>query len=136
MADARNLDHMPDSMREIADVIGVDGALQLCHAFGGTEIYLPQTPKPNNRVVRELGPSETMKLIQAFGSGHLTVPMGPNTDAQRKRQLIVEMLGAGTSHTEVAQRVNCHVRTVGRIAGEMRQHNQGDLFSSDDESDS
>lgn len=109
------IDELPGVLREIADAINLATALQIAQAFGGTKIYVPESPIARNRLVAEIGPEAARKVTEIFGSGDLLIPLGPTTDYARKRRQIIKLTEQGYSSFAIARRLSCHHRTVIRI---------------------
>lgn len=78
------LDDLPDTVQEIADVIGRDGALRLvcqmpvCYRAQNKRspkviLYVPKRLKPGHRLVTILGMLKAQMLVKAFG-GEILYP--------------------------------------------------------------
>ena len=102
-----DLDDLPRSVREIAQVIGRDAALrligQLPTCMGGAPgkrssrvmLYVPKKLAPDHRLVRILGAEKAMALVRAFGGEVLQPANCRRIFARYRDEAIVKMLRAG-----------------------------------------
>ncbi|MCI8985988.1 MAG: hypothetical protein HFI60_08565 [Lachnospiraceae bacterium] len=72
------LDDLPDSQREIAEVIGIDNLLKLSDNFAGNPLYIQQRKKLEKemvyrRIFREFNGGNVMELTQRYGVSKTTV---------------------------------------------------------------
>ncbi len=115
---------LPDSMHEIADVIGVHGVLALQREKGGTEISLPAQPGPDHWLSQLLGFDAARRLCEHFaittagrvhsGRAGLSRLLIPLTRPQERRRRIEAALDAGLSVSATARETGVHRRTVSR----------------------
>lgn len=123
---------LPGALGQVAEAAGLDAALALAEAHGGTTIHIPEIPRRNSVLVKAIGPRAADAVIRALGPGRLLVPLGPTGGWRRTRRTIGRLLDAGHSHQAIARQVGCHVRTVERCAAERRgDARQGSLFDED-----
>lgn len=127
---------LPDSVQDIADVIGRDQALwligQLPTSYAGSKkankqstrrvLYVPKRLMPKDRLVRLLGWQDACKMAQAF-SGMLMQPANcaevyrPHRDAN-----IARLVHDGMAVKMVAEWFGLSDRTVKNIAAEIPPH--------------
>lgn len=72
------LDDLPDSQREIAEVIGIDNLLKLSDNFAGNALYINQRKELEKemvyrRIFREFDGGNVMELTQRYGVSRATV---------------------------------------------------------------
>jgi len=94
---------------------------QVCKAFGGTTIYIPERLGPANKLVKAVGQEAARKIAEALSHGQVTIPLGPNASEKRIRAAIREQLERGLSETATALLLGCHERTVRRERARMRK---------------
>ena len=115
------LEHLPDSGREIADLIGMDGLACLVAHYGGTPLSIPKQMSPDWEPGRRLGEDVSQRLVRAFPGERLTVPL-LNTGYRAKRNAeILEAHTGGQSAKEIAKRFGIHVRSVHRVIAAARE---------------
>lgn len=54
-------------------------------------------------------------MVEMYGGSHIEVPMGPETDAGRKRRQIARLIDEGKTNPQIARAVHCHIRSVRRV---------------------
>lgn len=72
------LDDLPDSQREIAEVIGIDNLLKLSDNFAGNPLYIQQRRELEKemvyrRIFREFNGGNVQELTQRYGVSKTTV---------------------------------------------------------------
>lgn len=115
-----NLDDLPPSVREIAEVIGRRAALrlvgQLPEIVAGvpgrksrrTLLYVPKTITPDHRLYQILGPDNAEKLARRFG-GEMMHPANCRSVHQRTRDEAVRRMvadGANVSTVSAIMRIS------------------------------
>lgn len=110
---------LPPSLRRIAQEAGMEAALRLAVAFGGTHVSV--STRSDNSVLKAIGPeaaATVLKLIRAgvIGDGlrHFEVPCVP----MLRRQAIRDAVAAGRTKTAVARAFGMSTRSVRRICNE------------------
>jgi hypothetical protein len=118
------LNDLPESVREIAEVIGREDALRLvgqlptCYAGNDGKksnrviMYVPKRLAPDHKLVEILGWNVAMKLVRHFG-GEILQPANCNhLKARLRNRRILEMLGEGVPDSFVADEMEVTVRYV------------------------
>ena len=106
---------LPDLLARVARACGRATALALAKEFGGVVVDVPKKPSPHHKLVRAIGIEATEKLIDLFGNGPLTVPLGPFKSQAKAREATRQNLRAGMSTMKTARAVGIHERTVRRV---------------------
>lgn len=116
---------LPPLLNEIADVAGVDAALALADARGGSRVTIPAKLKADHWLNEVVGPEAAEKLCKHFRVGlerqkgaQLDIPLGPksplNSLLHTNQRKIDEMLSAGIRPDEIARTLKVHRTTVFR----------------------
>lgn len=107
---------LPGLLAEIADVAGVDAALAIAAAKGGTMAYFPAYPDANHWLCQAVGEEKAKLIARAVCTGRggleLLVPMGPKRSRIEVWRKISDMIAEGHSKTDIARACGVHVRTV------------------------
>ncbi|MEJ2692608.1 MAG: hypothetical protein P8166_05965 [Candidatus Thiodiazotropha sp.] len=124
-----NLDLLPQSAQEWAEVIGLDGVLQLIDHFKGRQLKVPKRLDYSHPLARCLGPEKFVAFWKVYQGEPLTVPM---IQAAR-RQLIWQAVNTALQSNTVggvAARFNMTERNVYKIKARFRDEDdsQGELF--------
>ena len=123
--------YLPGVLAFIADEICVELAVRLAELKGGREIYIPKNPGPETSLAKLIGLENARQLFKLLGSGKLLVPAGNIGGQTGRRPRVAMLLDQGHSHSEIAAKVDVHLRTVERVAASLRdpeRQNQGDFF--------
>lgn len=107
---------MPDDVAVPAHIapyvkaIGVDRAVALFLALGGSQIYLPRRSSSRTIAAQTIGADQVARLAAELGHGYYKVPIA--------RQWVAEVLrDQGKSDNEIARIVRADVATVRRWLG-------------------
>jgi DNA-binding CsgD family transcriptional regulator len=126
---------LPDILFAVSERFGVERAMALATAHGGTYIYLPKEASEDHRLAASLGIDLLSFLIERHGSGELLIPLGPTSGLRAQQRFIVGMLRQGFTAEKIAGMAKCHVRTVHLHRAKLRQReatNQLSLFETPD----
>lgn len=107
---------------EIEEVIGLDLAVRLLKARGGTEIAIPARI-PGSQLEQLVGREAAARMLGYFGAGKLRLPLGgvrgqAAYNAARKARAL-GMLRAGRSLREVALGCDLAMSTVSKYRDEL-----------------
>jgi len=110
---------LPESIRTLADLIGLPAASVLVKTYGGTVIQIPSGRKAEGKrlceLVQVLGFDAAEALILNYGGEHFTVPRcQADWRADRDRQMIAEY-NAGMKPGSLARRYGMTDRNVRNI---------------------
>src|SRR5216683_6476044 len=100
----------------IVEIIGEEAAAKLIARFGGTRLYVPHTPCPDDALALAVGTGAAMKLAQMFGGERVELPKPPP-----RRMQILALRAAGRSVEEIARALNCTRRRVFQVLAEARR---------------
>jgi hypothetical protein len=110
---------LPGLLNEIADVIGVAGAISLAQKVGGTRIYIPGGITAQHWLADTIGHGPAEKLCAKFASCNIYIPLGPasatGAAARQRTETVRAMTDEGLSAPTIARRIGVSVRTVHHI---------------------
>lgn len=133
---------LPDVLREIAEVAGLEAATKLAWGYGGTIVKIPRKVGPKHWLVDCVGRKAADAICnhfrvidadgRAIGNFKLQVPLGDTgVLAQVRRRLAEELQSGKLSVPAAARKCGVHERTAWRMKAKL-QHpgngTQGDLF--------
>ena len=116
---------LPESAREIAEVIGVDGLQRLVQTYGGTCIRIPG----RHGLERVLTPSQYREFTRVYRGLNLYSPRLPGLKRRRARLLAAQ----GWTRAAIARELQVAERTVYQWLSETDDARQPDLFPDDHE---
>ncbi len=100
----------------IVELIGEEAAAKLIASFGGTRLYVPHSPCPNDPLARAVGTEAALKLARMFGGERVELPKPPP-----RRTQILALRAAGHSIEAIARALNCTRRRVFQVLAEARR---------------
>jgi Mor family transcriptional regulator len=109
---------LPDSLKELAEVIGVDACLVLVEMFGGSRLYVPKSVGEEHRLWC-LGNEVLKNLIAIFGGNFLQIPRAARLKKWERNQKIAEA-HQNRSIAKIAKEFDLTERQVWAILRKMR----------------
>lgn len=126
---------LPQLLREIAEVAGLDAALALAAARGGQRVRIPAAIADQDHwLVQTVGIDAATAICEMYrGGSHgadLEIPVGPAGLNSKVGRQIKELIDAGASSNEIVRRTGVVFRTVTRHRAKARNTDkrQGRLF--------
>ena len=125
---------LPALLAEIAEVAGLEAALKLAEARGGTEIYVPAEAPADHWLTEAVGQQAAAAICRHFtGSGpgcRLEIPLGPAGSHAQLRRQVDKLIAEGKSEREIALATRYTGRGVRmRKAKARRAAEDHDLFA-------
>ncbi|MBF0215062.1 MAG: hypothetical protein HQM00_16120 [Magnetococcales bacterium] len=106
------IDGMPNSMCEIAEIIGKEGAITLIQEYGGTRIFVPRKLRVQNKLATLLGIEQALKLSQHFGGETLNIVRGADMLRQKRNREIIQLYDSGKRVPDLARAYNLTERRI------------------------
>lgn len=124
---------LPDLLARIAEVAGIDAAIAVARAKGGTKAYFPLQPNAGHWLVEAVGATAAAAICRDLVSGvkgaEIDVPFGPTGSWAEIRRRVAELDRAGHSAPSIARACGITERSVRRSRARRRgDPNQGSLF--------
>ena len=118
-ATARNIDVslLPQSLQEIAEVIGLMAVLKLVDRYGGRRICIPRRLEPGHPLIEVLGQRQAAALVQTYALERIHVPNAARALVSA-RDKEIRRLKAQQSVTSLAEDFGLTERQVYRILAE------------------
>lgn len=130
---------LPQSVQQIADVIGRDEALDLVarlprhfqkhHPTGRVLLYVPKALPDGHRLVDLLGRELAEQLVAAFG-GEILYPAACVAMSRARRKVVIrEQVAQGVAREDIAKSHGITERQLRNILQEIRteERNAGDM---------
>jgi len=109
---------LPPLLNTIADVAGLDAALAIADARGGSRVSFPKNLGGDHWLVQCVGNEAAALLCDHFrnsiNGGVVDIPVGPVSAANVVRRKIDQMLRNDVSPDEIARTLRVHRTTVFR----------------------
>lgn len=122
---------LPSPLDEIAEVAGLDAALAIADAVGGTRVGIPPRPLKDHWLTDLVGDEKASLICNHFrilstedrerGARHIIIPRGPATRDKQAKARFYAARDAGASVRAAARKARIHERTAFRW--EMQRNN-------------
>lgn len=96
-------EELPDSLAEIAGIIGREGAMRLVDSCGGTRVFVPRKMKVQHKLATLLGFEQAHLLSRHFGGEALTVVRGAEVIRRARNREIVQKYDKGIGVRQLAR---------------------------------
>ncbi len=108
-------------LEALEDDLGPEAVWKLTGTYGGCVMHLPK-PEMLHRsiVVERLGGKITSWLCNRLGHGKAQIPMGPHSRSAKNMAAFRTAFLKNKSRPQIAREMNCHARTVERMAARLR----------------
>lgn len=109
--EADDLAQWPNTLRDLALLVGRDATLRLAHVCGGLDrVYIPRVPTSSHAWKSVLGDEAWSRVVDAYGGQRLDLPRGCFLNV-RKREIIT-LAEQGVPHRQIALQVHVTERYV------------------------
>lgn len=129
------MSELPPLLETVAEAAGLEAALKIARAYGGTRVTVPTLANGRNWLTELVGEELAGRVIEALGPAQrLDIPLGPDAlYLATRRQLLRrmrELSEQGASAGQIARELGTTERSVRRWWAIWRHAdpNQGDLF--------
>lgn len=121
-----NPELLPQTLRDLVDLIGLEPALNLATHYSGVSVYIPQNPHSGHPLVAIVGLENLQKLSEMYAQEYIKLP---NTCAYKlKHQMVRDLSDQGASIRNIARETGYTSRRVEQLKREFREEKQPDLF--------
>lgn len=121
--------HLPGILLDIAEIAGVDAALAVARARGGTRAYFCLVPPDDHWLVELVGREKAEAICRALGGkstgAEYEIPMNVHLSRPALWRELRRRLQAGQSKPEIARALGIHYKTV-------QAHKNGRRLTADD----
>jgi hypothetical protein len=111
-AEDLSLDDVPNSFRDVAEVIGLDACLALARVRGGTRIMVPIKPRPYHKINRYLSEKAVKALAAVCGGMVLGIPTLHTLTIRTRNRAIRNACDRGARSAEIAVHFRLSERRV------------------------
>ncbi|WP_250972435.1 helix-turn-helix domain-containing protein [Agrobacterium rosae] len=118
--------NLPESLQDVADMIGISVALKLVAHFGGTEIKFPKKPADDHPILVALGKEDGKAVCELLAGDFIYIPHG--RPRRSVRADVLELERQGKSRAAIARLLGISQRWVREVANE-NPPEEPDLFS-------
>lgn len=112
------MSNMPESIKEIADYVGEEGALTMLQAFPGIRLFIPKKVPDGHVLIEKIGKALAEKLSVHFGGETLTIPRGAKVLRMARNKEIIKKYDAKMTVRELVGEYKLTERQVYTILQE------------------
>ena len=94
--------NLPESLREIMEIIGQPGTMKLVEQYGGTRIFIPSRVRAQHKLANLLGLEQARRLCHHFGGETLCIARSARAKLQERNREIVRRYDAGEAVRSLA----------------------------------
>lgn len=106
---------LPESMRDLLEYIPLGAVLKIVEAYGGTCLYVPAFPVPDNGIGKLIGLEAAQSLASYAGSSRIAIPTLDKVRVVVRRVAVLDSLAGGASLKETARAFGITTRSVSYI---------------------
>ncbi|MEO5376239.1 MAG: hypothetical protein H7832_00410 [Magnetococcus sp. DMHC-6] len=103
---------LPDSLQEIKEIIGMEGALTLVQRCGGTRLFVPKKINAQHKLVELLGFERARRLCLHFGGETLLIVRAAKAKRLARNREIIRLYDDGGSVRNLAKEFNLTERAI------------------------
>lgn len=104
-----------DTLQRLIGAVGEERARLVCKAYGGQRRKVPAGTVRASWLRDLLGDEGAQAVIDAFGAGEITIPMGPWSGPAARRRAVASGLNNDLSTAKAAALAGVHERTAWRV---------------------
>ena len=114
--------HLPESIQEIVDVIGLNATLLLVQERGGISMHVPTKAKEENWIAKLIGFDEMKKLVCVFAGEtiHIARCAAAIKQAQHE-EIFIKHIQRGISQSKLAREYGYDERSIQRLISKMKK---------------
>ena len=101
--------------QQLLNLIGDDAFSRLCIVFGGTRLYVSDSPRSRQRLGVIVGEKLAEKIITNFQGEVIALPTLSSHGIQKRHQAIIQDFNNGMSQREMAMKYDLTERQIRRI---------------------
>jgi len=110
-----NIDELPESLRDLVEIIGLSPTLKLASQFPGVPLYIPNYPKNNHPIATVLSQELFEKLVYYYAGDTLKLAKIDTVNRQIKHKRLRLLKEQGKTNREIAIELNYSQRHVERL---------------------
>ncbi len=117
--------HLPESLRELAELMGIGPVLALVGQYGGRDhLQVPRHAKPDHKLTKLIGQEAADKLCEYWGGDRLYIPKADVAMRCIRDQDIVRRYDEGERVNDLAAEYGITARRVWDILKQPTQQEQ------------
>lgn len=119
-----SLHHLPESVQEMADVIGLHETLLIVQERGGIRLCVPTKAKQNHWLSDLIGIEAMKKLVEYYCGEEIEIPRCAAAIKAAQEEEMYKLLESGMSQPQVAKMFGYTERTIRRLKVRIEERQQ------------
>ncbi|MCV6587530.1 MAG: hypothetical protein OIF57_00685 [Marinobacterium sp.] len=113
--DLIDINQLPESLRELAEIIGLEYALVMADMFPGVPVYIPANCREDHPVAAAIGLENFRKVIYYYGGDTLKLAKSDAVRRQIKHKRAQLLKKSGMTNRQIAAELDYSQRHIERI---------------------
>ncbi|WP_347258276.1 Mor transcription activator family protein [Methylocaldum sp.] len=119
--DAELIQYLPQSMRDMAEVIPLDAVVALIRHYGGTTLYLPTTVTETSDLAKAIGFPAACQLVGRYRTESLHIPRAVHLQRVLRDRAILKAHANGATRNELARAHGVSDRIISQVIASHRR---------------
>ena len=108
----------PESLTEIKDIIGYQGAMTILSKYSGIRLFIPKNMKSDHKLAKLLGLEQANLMSRHFGGETISIVRAVRAKRAVRNKEIIRRYDAGEKVPDIAQDVELTERQIYVILGQ------------------
>ncbi|NVK42133.1 MAG: hypothetical protein HWE39_12905 [Oceanospirillaceae bacterium] len=121
--------HLPESIQEMVEVIGLNATLLIVEERGGIRLCVPTRVKDENWLTKLIGKEAMIKLVEYYCGEEIDIPRCASSIKAAQDQKIFEKLKAGVSQAKLAREFGYTERGIRKLKKRLEEVSRYDQVS-------
>ncbi|MBF0446703.1 MAG: hypothetical protein HQL67_00735 [Magnetococcales bacterium] len=105
-------ENLPESLLDIKEVIGYEGAMILLDRCAGTRLFIPKNMKTQHKLAKLLGFEQAQLMSKYFGGETLSIVRAARAKRDIRNKEIIRLYDAGAKVPDIAQQMELTERQI------------------------
>ncbi|MBF0454217.1 MAG: hypothetical protein HQL72_05285 [Magnetococcales bacterium] len=102
----------PESLVEIKDIIGYEGAMTLLNHCAGTRLFIPKKIKIQHKLSQLLGLEQAQLMSRYFGGETLSIARAAKAKRANRNREIIRLYDSGGKVPDIARKMELTERQI------------------------
>jgi hypothetical protein len=123
--------HLPDSIQEMVNVVGLPATLKIVEERGGITLCVPTKVKADNWLTKLIGENAMKSLVKYYSGEEIEIPLCQAAIKAAQDEEIYQNIQKGISQAKLAREFGYTERGIRKLKKRMEQSivlNQSSLF--------
>lgn len=114
-----DIDELPESLRDLTDIIGLESTLKLATLFPGVPLYIPSHSRADHPIATVIGEEKFSKLVYYYEGDTIKLAKIDAVDRQIRHKRVRILKERGMTNREIAIELKYSQRHIERLVSKM-----------------